>query len=216
MKKIKVLIIEDNNLFRTGIISMLEKQKDIDIISESGSNKYTIGRIRKLKPDIILLDLGLRNRNSLSVVESVKKDLPAVKVIVMDISPVQGDINQFIKAGASGFIIKDATFSELLITIRAAARGTYVPPTNLSGSLLSEIVDLALKGGKIKLKDAVRISKKEREVIRLIGDGFNNNEIGQKLHISTLKVNSYINNIMKKLSVYTRMDGIDLHSQAEP
>ena len=66
------------------------------------------------------------------------------------------------------------------------------------------------------MKDAVRMSKKEREVIRLIGDGFNNNEIGEKLHISTLKINSHINDIMKKLSVYTRMEGIDLHSQVEP
>jgi DNA-binding NarL/FixJ family response regulator len=206
MKKIKLLIIEDNKLLRSGIISMLKKQQDIYIIPESENNKYTTSRIRKLKPEMILLDLGLRNRNSLSVVEFVKKDFPNIKVIVMDIAPIQEDINQFVKAGASGFIQKDAAFHELLRTIRTVAEGTYVSPPNSSPSLLSEIVEHAIKGNKIKLKDAVRMSKKERELIGLIGDGLNNKEIGHRLHVSTFKVKSHIHSIMEKITLHTRLE----------
>jgi DNA-binding NarL/FixJ family response regulator len=206
MKKIRLLLIEDNRLLRDGIISMLKKQHDIDIIPESGNNRNTIAKIQQLKPNIILLDLGLRNRNSLSMVEFVKKDFPNAKVIVMDIAPVQGDINLFVKAGASGFILKDATLDELLNTIRTVAEGTNVLPPDLSESLLSQIVEYALKGGKIKLKEAVRMTKREHEVIGLIGDGLSNKEIGYMLHVSTFTVKSHIHNIMEKLALHTRLE----------
>ena len=206
MKKIRLLIIEDNRLLRDGIIAMLKNQQDIKIIAASGNGDHPLIKIRKLKPNIILLDLGLRSQNSLAVVEIVKNDFPNAKVIVMDLEPVQGDINLFLKAGASGFILKDATLNDFLVTIRAVADGTKVIPPNLSESLLSQIVEHALKGGKIKLQEAVRMTKREREVLALIGEGLSNKEIGQKLHVSTFTIKSYIHNIMEKLALHTRLE----------
>ena len=206
MKKIKLLIIEDNRLLRDGIISILKKEQDIDIIPESGNNKNILAKIQQLKPNTILLDLDLRSRNSLSVVEFVKKDFPDAKVIVMDIAPVPGDINLFIKAGASGFILKDATIEELLATIRTDAKGTNVHPQDLSDSLLSQIIEHALRRGKIKLKEAIRMTKREREVIKLICDGLSNKEIGNKLSISAFTVKSHTHNIMEKLTLHTRLE----------
>ncbi len=206
MKKIRLLLIEDNRLLHDGIISMLKKQQDIRIVSASGNNKNTIKKIGELKPDIILLDLGLRNRNSLTIVEVVKKDFPDAKVIVMDLAPVLGDINLFVKAGASGFILKDASSDDFLETIRAVAEGANILPTKLTNSLFSEIVDRALKGGKIKLKEAVCMTKREREVIGLIGNGLSNKEIGQKLRVSNFTVKSHIHNIMQKLALHTRLE----------
>ena len=206
MKKIKLLIIEDNRLLRDGIIALLKKQKDIVIVTSSGNNKTTISTIRKLKPNIILLDLGLHNRSSLAVVEFVKNDFPDAKVIIMDIAPVPGDINLFIKAGASGFILKDSTFEEFLSIIHAVAGGTNVITPNLSESLFSQIVEHAIKGDKTKLKAAVRMTKREREVIGLIGDGLSNKEIAQRLNISTFTVKSHIHNIMEKLTLHTRLE----------
>ena len=206
MKKIKLLIIEDNKLLRNGLSAMLKKQKYIDIIATSENNKTTISNIRQLKPNIILLDLGLHNRNSLAVVEFVKKDFPKAKVIVMDIAPVPGDINLFIEAGASGFILKDATFDEFISTIHAVAEGTNVLSPKLSESLFSQIVEHALKGDRTKLKEAVRMTKREREVIGLIGDGLSNKEIAQSLNISTFTLKSHIHNIMEKLTLHTRLE----------
>ena len=205
MKKIKLLIIEDNRLLRDGIIAMLKKQKDIDIIAASG-NKTTLSNIKQLKPNIILLDLGLHNRNSLAVVEFVKKNFPNSKVIVMDIAPVPGDINLFMKAGASGFILKDATFNEFLSTIHAVAEGKSIHSPNINDSLFSQIVEHALKGDKTKLKEAIRMTEREREVIGLIGNGLSNKEIAVKLHISTFTVKSHIHNIMEKLTLHTRLE----------
>jgi len=205
MKKIKLLIIEDNKLLRDGIIAMLKKQKDIDIIAASG-NRSTISNIRQLKPNIILLDLGLHNRNSLAVVKFVKKDFPNAKVIIMDIAPVPGDINLFIQAGASGFILKDATFDVFLSTIHAVAEGKKELSPNLTESLFSKIVEYALKSDKTKLKEAIRMTKREKEVIGLIGDGLSNKDIAKKMNISTFTVKSHIHNIMEKLTLHTRLE----------
>jgi two-component system nitrate/nitrite response regulator NarL len=205
MKKIRLLLIEDNRLLRDGIISMLKNQLDIKIIAASGNENSEI-KLRQLKPDIILLDLGLRNQNSLSIVEVVKKDFPVAKVIMMDLAPLQGDINQFIKAGACGFILKDATLDEFLKTIRAVAEGNNVLPPDLNDSLFSHIVENALKGGKLKLTNAIRMTKREREVIELIGDGLSNKDIGQKMNVSTFTVKSHIHNIMEKLLLHTRLE----------
>ena len=185
---------------------MLKKQNDIKIINVSGNSGNTVAKIKQLKPNIILLDLGLQNQNSLAIVEFVKKDFPNAKVIIMDLAPVQGDINLYVKAGASGFILKEATLDELLATIHAVAEGTNVLLPDLADSLFTQIVEYALKGDKTKLKEAVRMTKREREVIELIGDGLSNIAIGQKLHVSAFTVKSHVRNIMEKLALHTRLE----------
>jgi DNA-binding NarL/FixJ family response regulator len=206
MKKIRLLLIEDNRLLRDGILSVLKPHKDIVIIAASGDGKNTLVRIKQLKPNVVLLDLGLRSQNSLHVVEIVKKDFPEAKIIVMDLAPVQADILQYVKAGANGFILKDASLNDFLITIRTVAEGSTVLPPLLVDSLFSQIVDHAVREGKFKLNEAVRMTKREREVIGLLGEGMTNKEISQRIHISTYTVKSHIHNIMEKLSLHTRLE----------
>jgi DNA-binding NarL/FixJ family response regulator len=206
MKKIRLLIIEDNRLLRDGIFSILKPHKDIIIIAASGDGKNTLVKIKQLKPNVVLLDLGLRNQSSLHVVEIVKKDFPQAKIIVMDLAPVQADILQYVKAGANGFILKDASLKDFLITIRTVFEGATVLPPLLIDSLFSQIVDHAVREGKTKIKEAVRMTKREREVIVLLGDGMSNKEIGHKIHISSYTVKSHIHNIMEKLALHTRLE----------
>ena len=206
MKKIRLLIIEDNRLLRDGIFKILKPHKDIIIIAASGDGKNTIVKIKQLKPNIVLLDLGLRSQNSLHVVEIVKKDFPQAKIIVMDLAPVQADILQYVKAGANGFILKDASLNDLLITIRTVSEGATVLPPLLVDSLFSQIVDHAVREGKSTLKQAVRMTKREHEVILHLGEGMSNKEISQKMHISSYTVKSHIHNIMEKLALHTRLE----------
>jgi DNA-binding NarL/FixJ family response regulator len=206
MKRIRLLLIEDNRLLRNGILAILKPQKDIVIIAASGDGKDTLLKIKQLKPNVVLLDLGLRSQNSLHVVEIVKKDFPDAKIIVMDLAPVQADILQYVKAGANGFILKDASLNDFLITIRTVAEGSTVLPPLLVDSLFSQIVDHAVREGKSKLNEAVKMTKREREVIGLLGEGMSNKEIGQKIRISTYTVKSHIHNIMEKLALHTRLE----------
>ena len=206
MKKIRLLLIEDNRLIRDGIFSVLKGYKNIVIITTSGDGKNTLSKIKQLKPNIVLLDLGLRSQNSLHVVEIVKKEFPQAKIIVMDLAPVQADILQYVKAGANGFILKDASLNDFLITIRTVAEGSTVLPPLLTDSLFSQIVDHAVREGKSGLKDAIQMTTRERKVIRFLGEGMSNREIGQKIRISTYTVKSHIHNIMKKLALHTRLE----------
>ncbi|MBU2493075.1 MAG: response regulator transcription factor [Bacteroidetes bacterium] len=206
MKKIRLLLIEDNRLLRDGILGILKPYKDIVILTASGDAKKTFLKVQQLKPNVVLLDLGLRSLNSLHVVEMVKKDFPEAKIIIMDLAPIHADILQYVKAGANGFILKDASLNDFLITIRTVAEGSTVLPPLLVDSLFSQIVEHAVREGKTKLKEAVRMTKREREVVGLLGEGLSNKEIGQKIHISTYTVKSHIHNIMEKLALHTRLE----------
>jgi len=186
--------------------TMLKPFKDIEVIASSGNNENTILKIHKLKPNVILLDLGLRSQNSLRVVEVVRREFPDARVIVMDLVPVQADILQFIKAGASGFILKDATLDEFLATIRAVSDGDKVLPEHLAQSLFSQIIEFAIRKGKTKLKDAVRMTAREKEVVKLIADAMTNKEIALRLNISAFTVKSHVHNILEKLALHSRLE----------
>lgn len=189
-----------------GITAMLKDHRDIKVIAASGNSENTVSKIHLLKPNVILLDIGLRSQNSLRILEVVQNEFPKAKVIVMDLAPVQGDIIKYVKAGASGFILKDITPKDFLITIRSVAKGKKVLPPHLSGTLFSEIIEHAVKQGKTKLKEAVRMTKREREVITLISEGLSHKEISLRLRIPANTIKSHVHNIMQKLVLHTRLE----------
>jgi DNA-binding NarL/FixJ family response regulator len=153
-----------------------------------------------------LLDLGLWSQNSLQVVKAVKKSFSNTKIIVMDFVPVYEDILEFVQAGVSGFIVKDATVDDFFRTIRSVAEGNKVLPSNLTDSLFSQIVELAVsEPNRSSLIKSVRMTKREKQVIELIADGLTNKEIAQKLHLSTYTVKSHVHNILEKLALHTRV-----------
>ena len=206
MKKIRILLIEDNRLLRDGISAMLKKQSDMHVVATVGNGENILLIISKLNPDIVLLDLGLRSQNSLHVVKLIKEHYQKTKIIVMDLIPLQADVFEYVKAGVSGFLLKDANVAEFFKTIRSVYQGAHVLPPHLTGSLFSQIVEHAINGSKTSsIVEAVRMTKRERQVIELIADGSTNKEIAQKLHLSTYTVKSHVHNILEKLSLHTRV-----------
>ena len=204
--KIRILLIEDNRLLREGISELLKKQPDMKVVTTVGNGENILALIDKQKPNLVLLDLGLRSQNSLHIVKLVKKDYPEVKIIVMDLIPLQADIFEFVQAGVSGFMLKDISVSEFLKTIRSVMEGTQVLPPHLTGSLFSQIVEHAINGlSPGKLNESIMMTKRERQVIELIADGNTNKEIAQKLHLSTYTVKSHVHNILEKLALNTRV-----------
>ena len=206
MKKIRILLIEDNRLLRDGIASMLRKQPEMHVVATVGNGENVLLTMEEHKPNILLLDLGLRSQNSLEIVKLTKQYFPEVKIIVMDLIPIQSDVFEFVQAGVSGFILKDANISEFFKTIELVYQGSQVLPPHLTGSLFSQIVEHAIIESKPSLIiESVRMTKRERQVVGLIADGFTNKEIAQKLHLSTYTVKSHVHNILEKLSLHTRV-----------
>jgi two-component system nitrate/nitrite response regulator NarL len=206
MKKIQVLLIEDNRLLREGITALLKKQPDMHVVTTVGNGENILEMIGKHNPNIVLLDLGLRSQNSLKVVKLVKQNFQETKIIVMDLIPLQADVFEFVQAGVSGFMLKDISVKEFLKTIRSVYKGTRVLPPNLTGSLFSQIVEHAVSGSKTSvITESIRMTKRERQVIELIADGCTNKEIAQKIHLSTYTVKSHVHNILEKLALNTRV-----------
>ncbi len=109
MATIRVLLVEDNRLLREGATAILNEQPDIKAVSASGTHGDALKKARLLKPHIVLLDLGLRNIDSIKIVQAMRKEFPKTEVIVMDLIPAHAEVAEFVKAGVSGFILKDAS-----------------------------------------------------------------------------------------------------------
>jgi len=204
--RIRVLLIEDNRLLREGITAMLNEQPDIRAVSATG-NGDAREKAEKIKPQVVLLDLGLRSQNSLRIAETIKKRFPRAEIVVMDLMPAQAEIIEFVKAGVSGFILKDATIEDFLHTIRSVAKGRKVLPPSMTGSLFSHIVEYAVQAGKAdRLMKAVRLTKREHEVVDLIARGMSNKEIARELNVAVHTVKSHVHNTLEKLALHTRLE----------
>lgn len=206
MKRIRVLVIEDNRLLREGLTALIKEQADIRLIAAYGDSRLVIEKIEELKPDVVLLDLGSRSQFCLRSVKMICQACPTTKVIVMDLVPSQADVFDFVQAGASGFILKDATIDEFLAAIRTVANGTKILPPPLAESLFSTIVQSAQGPVPSSSRDdGMRLTKREHEVMHLVSESLSNKEIASRLHLSTYTIKSHIHNILDKLSLHTRV-----------
>ena len=205
MKRIRLIIVEDNRLLREGLSAMLKAQSDITVIGLLSNGDALLRKIR-VKVDVVLLDLVLGSQNSLGLVESIKKKKPEARIIVMDLAPAQPTLIEYVRAGVAGFVLKDATFVEFLRTIREVARGTKVLPAIFTSSLLSQIANHATHNGKGNPFKSVKMTKREREVVELIAEGLSNKQIAVRLNLAVDTVKSHVHNILEKLALHTRLE----------
>ncbi len=200
---ITVAIIEDNRLVREGMRDMLDELPDVKVVLAATSLEADL--LKKMKPRVVLLDVGLQERNSLRLCETVRKEIEDARVIVMDLLPVHEEIADFVNAGVAGFILKDAPFEDYVGTIRSVAEGGRVLPPKMTGTLFSQIANVAVRRGREEALKAVRMTEREREVISRIAAGMSNKEIAKDLNIATDTVKSHVRNVMDKLALHTRL-----------
>ena len=206
MAKIRILLIEDNRLLREGIAAMLNGQRDFEVIARAeDGNAVSELKSSKKTPDVILLDLGLEKENSLKLMTVLREEVPAARIIALDIFPEQLDIVEFVKAGGSGFILKSASSNDYINTIRAVVAGSKVLPPVLTNSLFTQIIESALKTGNGIPASSIQLTQREREIVILISEGLSNKEIAERLHIATYTVKSHVHNILEKLALRTRL-----------
>jgi two-component system nitrate/nitrite response regulator NarL len=206
MAKIRILLIEDNRLLREGIAAMLNGQSDLEVVARSEDGN-AVNELKSMKkpPDVILLDLGLEKANSLKLMTVLREEVPEARIIAMDIFPEQLDIVEFVKAGGSGFILKNAPANDYIKTIRAVVAGAKVLPPALTNSLFTQIIESALKTGNGIPNSSIQLTNREREIVALISEGLSNKDIAERLHIATYTVKSHIHNILEKLALNTRL-----------
>ena len=203
--RISLLLIEDNRLLRDGIEAMLNEQPDFVVMAAAPDSRAVQALLEEHQPQLVLLDAALGDDDSMRLLETIRRIAPAVRVIVMDLIPAPQDIIEFIEAGCSGFLMKDATIEEFIGTIRSVARGVRVLPPILTGTIFSHVAKHAARRDPSAIREAVTMTPREREVVALIGEGLSNREIGERLNIALHTVKSHVHNVLEKLALRTRL-----------
>ncbi|HBQ59622.1 MAG TPA: hypothetical protein DD671_08365, partial [Balneolaceae bacterium] len=170
MKKIRLLIIEDNRLLREGLTEVLKREPDFEVITTLQTDEKMLTKIQTSDIDVVLLDLGLQSYDSLDVVKLFRKNDKDVKMVLMGLFATHSEVLDFVECGVKGFILKNATVDDFLTTIRAVAKGEKVLPAYLTDSLFAQIIEQSLNGpeGERKIIESVQMTQREKEVIELI------------------------------------------------
>ena len=185
---------------------MIHTRPGYRVLLASADVDEALREVRTSKPDVVLVDSGLVDHDSLSLTATMRAEAPATRVIVMGLLSVQEGVADYVRAGASGFIMKDASVEDFLGTIRAVAGGTEVLPPALTNSLFAQIARNATRGSRARILEAVRLTSRERQVVELLGEGLSNKEISTRLDIAVHTVKSHVHNVLEKLALRSRLE----------
>jgi two-component system, NarL family, response regulator NreC len=197
---IRVLIVDDHAVVRSGLRLLLEAEKGIEPVGEAGSARDAVFQARAMKPDVILLDLVMPERTGLDVLPQLKHENPETQVLVLSMQDEPRYVREAFAAGASGYVLKEAADTEVVAAVReVAAGGRYVNP-----ELGARLVAADAEAERLKEEDP--LSDREREVLRLLALGHTNQEIAKELYISVRTAETHRAHIMQKLRLQTRAD----------
>ena len=204
-RRISIVLVEDNRLVREGLARLIREEPDFKVLAVSADADEALRRVREAKPQIVLLDFGLEGSDSIEVAAEIRREAPKARIVVMGLSPSQPNVGDLVKAGVSGFVLKEASFERCLSTIRAVAAGGQVLPLEMTESLFGHIVRGAVRN-PTKAIASLRITRREREIIDLISEGLSNKAIAARLGIAIHTVKSHVHNVLEKLSLHSRLE----------
>ena len=202
MKRIRVLIAEDHTIVRQGLCALLRAEPDIEVIGEASDGLEATKMAQELTPDVVLMDVAMRNLNGLDATRTIKKLFPSMKVLVLTMYDNEEVIFQILRAGASGYLIKDSAMTDLVSAIRAIHQGdSYLSPA-VSKKVIDDYIRRAVQGEKASMEDL--LSAREREILQLIAEGNSIPQIASHLCISKKTVEAHKNHIMEKLNIHDK------------
>ncbi len=204
MMKIKLLIVDDHIVVRSGLYMLLEGAVDIEIIGEASTASEALTEISKLHPDVVLMDIGLPDFSGIEATRKSQQLWPEIAIVALTIHEGQEYFFKMLEAGASGYVPKRAAPEELLTAIRVAASGEVYLYPSLAKLLVKDFITQERQDQPTKKFDG--LTTREHEVLTYLADGFTNTEIGKDLNISPKTVARHRENIMRKLNLHTRTD----------
>ncbi|RPI11065.1 MAG: DNA-binding response regulator [Zetaproteobacteria bacterium] len=200
-KPIRILLADDHRVLRSGLRALLSAQADLDVVGEASDGDEALRLAQTLKPDVLVMDVGMPGVNGIDATARVRRDLPATKVLILSMHDDQGYLRQALRAGASGYVLKRAADTELLAAIRAAARGEVFLDPGLAKGLVEDVV-------RPKAQEPVlpTLSDREREVLHLLARGHTNQQVADRLCIGVKSVETYKARLMEKLGLKGRAE----------
>jgi DNA-binding NarL/FixJ family response regulator len=205
---IRVLVVDDHALFRRGLEMVLAQEPDIDVVGEAGDGTEAVELARELTPDIVLMDVRMPRRGGIDACTAVKEVVPSAKIVMLTISDEEADLYEAIKAGASGYLLKEISIDEVAAAIRAVAGGQSLISPSMASKLLSEFATMIRRSDERQQVPAPRLTDRELQVLKLVARGLNNKDIAKALFISENTVKNHVRNILEKLQLHSRMEAV--------
>lgn len=202
-ESLRVLIVDDHDLFRTGLRNLLEDQ-GVQVIGEAAGGAEAVRIVRELAPDVVVMDLNMPGMGGVDATRHITGIAPLTRVVMLTISDQDTDVMDAIFAGACGYLLKDSRIEELMAGIRAASRGESLISPNIAAKVLQRV---RATGTQPEIANTIRaeLSEREIEVLKLIANGKDNAVIAAELHISPKTVKNHISNILMKLQIDNRI-----------
>lgn len=202
MSKIRVMIVDDHALVREGIAAFLKMSADIEVVGEASDGMEAVEKVKKLSPDIILMDIAMPKLGGLEALVEIKKINPNAKVLVLTQYDDKEYIKRFLKAGASGYILKKAVGMDLVTAIKAVASGEAYLHPSIAASVIDEYVGVKKEDASENLYES--LTDREKQVLKLIAEGHTHKEIADILGISVKTAVAHQTNISEKLDIHSR------------
>lgn len=199
---IRILIADDQQLFRDGLRSLIDQENDMEVVAEAENGREAIELSKAVKPDLIVMDINMPDLNGIDATQVICEELPGIKLIALSIHSTQKFVSGMLKAGASGYIVKHCAFKELAIAIRTISEGKPY----LCSEILSTVMDEFASNSPDQQSVFSALSTREREVMQLVAEGMKSEEIASHLCISVKTVSSHRRHIMKKLNLKSQAD----------
>jgi DNA-binding NarL/FixJ family response regulator len=205
---VSVLIVDDHALFRRGLQMVLEGESDIDVVGEASDGQEAVERAERTSPDVVLMDVRMPKRSGIEATRAIKDMLPSTKILMLTISDEEADLYEAIKAGASGYLLKEISIDEVANAVRAVQQGQSLISPSMASKLLTEFAAMVKRRDERSQVPGPRLTERELEVLKLVAKGMNNRDIGAELFISENTVKNHVRNILEKLHLHSRMEAV--------
>jgi len=209
---IRALIVDDHALFRRGLEIVLASEPDIEVVAEAGDGAEAVERAAEFLPDVVLMDVKMPRSTGIEACRAIKDIAPSAKIIILTMSDEEEDLFEAIKAGASGYLLKDIPLDEVAAAVRAVHGGQSLISPFMAGKLLSEFAALASRDEReeepARPVPAPKLTDREIQVLRLVARGQSNRDIAKELFISDNTVKNHVRNILEKLQIHSRMEAV--------
>ena len=207
-ERLRVLIADDHALFRRGLEMVLDNEPDIEVVGEAHDGDQAVDRAAELMPDVVLMDVRMPRRSGIEATQKIKEQLPHVKILVLTNSDEEADLYDSIKAGASGYLLKEISSEEVADSIRSVMQGHSRISPAMASKLLTEFQAMTKREDDRQPLGPPRLTDRELEVLSLVAQGKGNRDIAGELFISENTVKNHIRNILEKLQLHSRMEAV--------